>query len=97
MAANDPAERSELARLAALSRWATEPDRAAATQAARDALRARFDPGPDMPEPQRSAMIRAGVEAHMLRMRRARRKRDQARLDELAAELAAMPDGETAS
>jgi len=91
MAAHDPAERTELARLAALSRWAKEPDRLAATQAARETYRARFDPGPDVPEPQRSAMIAAGIEAHMLRMRRAKRavaaqRRLETALDE-AAEL----------
>jgi len=46
-------------------------DRTAATQAARDGLRARYDPGPHIPEPQRSKMIAAGLDAHMLRMRRA--------------------------
>jgi len=91
MAAHDPAERAELARLAALSRWAKEPDRLAATRAARETYRARFDPGPDVPEPQRSAMIAAGIEAHMLRMRRAKRavaaqRRLETALDE-AAEL----------
>ena len=85
MAANDPAERAELSRLAALSRWAKTPDRAAATQAARDALRARFDPGPNVPEPQRSRMIEAAVRAHMIRMRRARRNAADKHLDELAA------------
>jgi hypothetical protein len=84
VAAHDPAERSELARLAALSRWAREPDRGTATQAARDAWRARFDPGPDVPEPQRTKMIEAGLAAHMLRMRRAR-----ARLADLADGIAA--------
>jgi hypothetical protein len=73
MAANDKARAAENARLAALDRWSREPDRTAATQAARDGLRARFDPGPDIPEPQRSRMIQAGLDAHMLRMRRARR------------------------
>jgi hypothetical protein len=72
MAANDKARAAENARLAALDRWSREPDRTAATQAARDGLRARFDPGPDIPEPQRSRMIQAGLDAHMLRMRRAR-------------------------
>jgi len=70
--ATDPARRSENARLAALTRWSRTADSQAATQAARDGLRNKFDPGPDVPEPRRAAMIRAGVEAHMLRMRRAR-------------------------
>jgi len=57
----------------------------------RETYRARFDPGPDVPEPQRSAMIAAGIEAHMLRMRRAKRavaaqRRLETALDE-AAEL----------
>jgi hypothetical protein len=73
MAAADKARASENARLAALDRWSRTPDRAAATQAARDGLRAKFDPGPDVPEPARSRMIDAGVAAHMLRMRRARK------------------------
>lgn len=89
MAANDPAERSELARLAVLSRWAKTKDRTAATQAARDALIATFDPGPEVPEPQRTAMIRAGLEAHMIRVRRARRsqrKTPENLADEILAE-----------
>lgn len=73
MAAADPARRSENSRLAALDRWSRTSDRTAATQPARDGLRARFDPGPDVPEPARSKMIDAGVAAHMLRMRRARK------------------------
>ncbi len=72
MAASDPRLRRENARLAALDRWSRVRDRTAATQAARDALRAKFDPGPDVPEPQRSRMIAAAEEAHMIRMRRAR-------------------------
>ena len=73
MAATDPARRRENARLAALDRWSRVRDRTAATQAARDGLRARYDPGPHIPEPQRSKMIAAGLDAHMLRMRRARK------------------------
>lgn len=62
-------------RLAALTRWSRVTDRTAATQAARDALAAKFDPGPAVAEPQRSAMARAGLEAHMLRMRLARARK----------------------
>lgn len=94
MAANDPAERAELARLAVLSRWAKTKDRTAATQAARDALIARFDPGPEVPEPQRSRMTQAGLEAHMIRVRRARRNQPETpaqRLARLADEILAEP------
>lgn len=87
MAASDPAERSELARLAVLSRWAKTKDRTAATQAARDGLMAKFDPGPEVPEPQRSKMIRAGLEAHLIRVRRARQARRQAQVSKLAGEI----------
>ncbi len=73
MAASDSARRSENARLAALTRWSRTADSQAATQAARDGLRAKYDPGPDVPEPRRSKMIAAGIEAHMIRMRRARK------------------------
>ncbi len=69
LAASDSARRSENARLAALTRWSRTAD----SQAARDGLRARYDPGPDIPEPRRSRMIEAGMQAHMLRMRRARK------------------------
>lgn len=88
MPALDPAERSELARLAVLTRWSRTKNRTAATQEMRDKFRARFDPGPEVPEPTRSKMIAAGVEAHMLRMRRAKAKVAAARreLDELTGE-----------
>jgi hypothetical protein len=85
VAANDPAERSELARLAVLTRWAKTADRTAATKPARDALIAKFDPGPEVPEPQRTKMIEAGLKAHMIRMRRARRKAENL-ADEIVAE-----------
>lgn len=88
MAAADPAERIEYARLAALSRWSKTEDRTAATQAARDALIAKYDPGENVPEPQRSAMIRAGLEAHLIRARLARRRRQQEREAQQAEELA---------
>ena len=78
MAASDPARARENAKLAALDRWSRVRDRSAATQAARDGLRAKFDPGPGVPEPQRSKMIDAGLAAHMLRMRRARKASDAA-------------------
>lgn len=71
MPAKDPARASENAKLAALDRWSKVRNRTAATQPARDGLRAKFDPGPDVPEPQRSKMIEAGFNAHMIRMRRA--------------------------
>lgn len=54
-----PEQRSTRARLAALARWANTEDRAAATQAARDGLQAKFAaaPNPD-----------AALRAHMTRM-----------------------------
>lgn len=97
MAASDPTERSELARLAALSRWSKTPDRTAATQAARDAYRAQFDPGPGVPEPQRTEMMDAGVSANLIRARRARRKSAQRKRElELADALAALEAEEPA-
>lgn len=66
MAASDPARRSENSTLAAHIRWSKTADRSAATQPARDGLRRRFDPGDDVPEPQRSKMIENGIAAHML-------------------------------
>ena len=71
-------QRAQRARLAALTRWSRVTDRTAATQAARDALAAKFDPGPSVPDRQRAQMIRAALEAHMLRMRLARARRRQA-------------------
>lgn len=79
MAAKDKARARENCQLAALERWSRERDRSAATQPARNGLRARYDPGPDVPEPQRSQMIDAGIKAHMLRMRRARAAKAEAR------------------
>jgi len=84
MAASDPILRSDLARRAQLIRWSKERDRTAATQPARDARLAQFDPGPEIPEPQRSKMIQAGVEADMIRVRLARRSAAQRRRDKLA-------------
>ena len=78
LAASDPARARENCRLAALDRWARSADRTAATQAARDALRASWDPGPDSLSRSAQAMIRAAEEAHMIRMRRARADRRKA-------------------
>lgn len=54
-----PEQRSTQARLAALSRWAQTEDRAAATQAARDGLAAKWA---DAPNPE------AAKRAHMTRL-----------------------------
>lgn len=54
-----PEQRSMRARLAAQTRWANTTDRSAATQAARDALAAKWEAAPD------PAAARA---AHMTRM-----------------------------
>lgn len=54
-----PEQRRTQARLAALSRWANTEDRTAATQAARDALAAKWEAAPS-PE--------AAMRAHMTRM-----------------------------
>lgn len=54
-----PEQRRTQARLAALARWARTEDRTAATQAARDALAAKWDA---MPSPE------AAKREHMTRM-----------------------------
>jgi hypothetical protein len=71
--------RSQLAQLAAHTKWAAVEDRTAATQAARDAFFARFDPGPRITDPeQRASMAAHALAAHMLKMRLARRRSKRA-------------------
>jgi hypothetical protein len=60
------------ARAAALTRWALEPDRVAATQAARDGRRAQYarrvDPFNRLPLRDRESRIDALIRADMIRM-----------------------------
>jgi hypothetical protein len=74
VAADPASSRSQSARHAALVRWSKVIDRQAAMRPAHEGLRARYDPGPGVPEPQRTKMIEAGLAAHMLRMRMAKGK-----------------------
>lgn len=82
--ASNPSDRTLIARLAALERWAREPDRSAATAAARRALDDRYlaqarTLHPDLPE--RELRIRAENlrSAHAIRAARARWARHRAR------------------
>lgn len=80
MSEKDPAKVAA-GQIGAAAKWSREPDRPAATRAARLAFRAKFDPGPEVPEPQRAQMIADGIRAHMLKMQAARRKADRAQAD----------------
>lgn len=66
-----PAQRSQSARLAALSRWANE-DPVAGTAKARRAAAARFehqvDPDGELPPAERARRAAAAQRAHMVRM-----------------------------
>lgn len=77
-------------KIGAAAKWSREADRQGATEAARQAFRAKFDPGPEVPEPQRAQMIADGIRAHMLKMQAAKRRADraQAAADEMISESA---------
>lgn len=83
MAARDPEQRRELARLAAAERWGKVKDRTAATQTARDSFLKALEPSPEeVPDPaQRRSMAEHRLRAHMMRMRLARRRNQQAKPD----------------
>jgi hypothetical protein len=82
-----PAERTAVARIAANTRWAMEPDRAAATQAARDGLQAKFerqvDPDGRLAPEERARRAESLRKAHFQRLAmagaRARREAAAAR------------------
>lgn len=69
MATND---RSQAAKIAAHSRWANEPDRSAATQAARDGLMRKFedqvDPTRALPVEERALRAESARKAHFQRL-----------------------------
>ena len=93
-------ERSTAAQIAALTRWGKTGDRSAATNAARQGLRAKFerevDPDGTLPDDERERRVSSLLRAHMLRMslkasrarREAREARQRANLAE--AELKAL-------
>jgi hypothetical protein len=66
-------------RAAALSRWAMEPDRTAATRKAREGFLRRFerlvDPDGTMPDHERHERAERLMRAHMIRLARKRRRR----------------------
>lgn len=72
MAANDASDRVLIARLAAHTRWASEPDRARATASARKGLEAKWerevDPDGVLPAEEREQRIAHLRKAHMSRM-----------------------------
>lgn len=81
--AYDPAKRRAAAKVASNTRWAHEPDRRAATQAARDAQLRKFEDAVDperllAPE-ERARRVESAKRAHFTRLARmsaeARRKR----------------------
>ncbi|MEV4212931.1 hypothetical protein [Micromonospora sp. NPDC049662] len=92
MPAHDPTERALLARVAAHTRWAKTPDRAASTAAARQAFRDRFerevDPEGVLPPQERARRAESARSAFYSRLAlksaRARRLRREA--DELEKE-----------
>lgn len=69
MATND---RRQAAKIAANTRWANEPDRSAATQAARDALARKFedqvDPTRVLPAEERAQRAQSARKAHYQRL-----------------------------
>lgn len=78
MAAADADQRSDIASLAARTRWGSVADRKAATRPARDGLIAKFEAEiPDsVTDPvQRESMLAHKLAAHMLKMRLARARR----------------------
>lgn len=67
-----PTDRTLIARVAAYSRWASEPDRTAATQAARNAFADRFerevDPDGTLPPAERAKRADAAKRAYFHRL-----------------------------
>jgi hypothetical protein len=86
VAAKDPAARILSARIAVAERWGRTVDRSAATQPARDGLRAKFarevDPHGELPDDERERRVDSLIHAHMIRMslaaKRARARRREA-------------------
>lgn len=72
MSAKDPSDRALIARVAAHTRWAKEPDRDAATQSARRGLEAKWerevDPTGSLPPEERARRVSSLRSAHMQRM-----------------------------
>lgn len=72
MSAASASERRTIAKLAANTRWANEPDRSAATQAARDALWQRFeeqvDPERRLDPVERAKRAESARKAHYQRL-----------------------------
>jgi hypothetical protein len=66
------AQRATVARLGAYTRWASEPDRVAATSPARRGFMARFerevDPDGTLPAAERGRRAKIAMKAHMTRM-----------------------------
>lgn len=75
-----PAQRSEQARLAALTRWSRTEDRTAATQRMRDGfldkLAADVDPDSRLSPAERARRVEMARQAHMARMRLARHRQE---------------------
>lgn len=65
-------DRTQIARIAANERWAKEPDRSAATQAARDGMARKFedqvDPGRDLAPEERARRVDSARRAHYQRL-----------------------------
>jgi hypothetical protein len=65
-------DRSQAAKIAAHTRWASEPDRSAATQAARDGLMRKFedqvDPTRSLPAEERAMRAESARKAHYQRL-----------------------------
>ena len=70
MPAHDPADRFMIAAVAANTRWATEPDRTAATSPARAAFDRRFedqvDPERTLPAPERARRVECARKAYFM-------------------------------
>jgi hypothetical protein len=74
MAADDPRERRNIARIAALTRWANEDPKANAERGQAGLQRKFYDQtDPTLPEAERQRRARAAYRAHMARIHRAAR------------------------
>lgn len=65
-------DRSQIAKIAANTRWANEPDRSSATQAARDGMARKFvdqvDPDRVLPADERARRAESARKAHYQRL-----------------------------
>jgi hypothetical protein len=89
MPASNPAERREIAELAAHARWSRETNRSTATEPARAGLIGKFDAliPPEVTDPvQRLSMVNHAIAEHLIRARRQKQAERKAARELAAAE-----------